>query len=74
MTRDEINVAVWAVVGSWTITIETVPKRQLILRDALVAQLLSGAICPAEVGGMIGHARDARWTSNKDGSLAYLLK
>ncbi|KVH78747.1 hypothetical protein WJ41_35140 [Burkholderia ubonensis] len=81
MTRDEINVAVnkafdanvWAVVGSWTINIETAPARQLVLADALVEQLLSGAIGPTDFDAMLSNARDAAWTPNKDGSLIYLL-
>ncbi|WP_116138086.1 hypothetical protein [Trinickia diaoshuihuensis] len=81
MTRDEINVAVnkafgvgvWAVVGFWTINIETEPKRQLVLGDALVEQLRGGAISPAKFDAMLSDARDAVWTQNKDGSLIYLL-
>jgi hypothetical protein len=80
MTRDEINVAVnrafganvWAVVGSWTINIETAPKRQLVLGEALVEQLLSGAIGPTEFDAMLGNARNAGWTLT-DGSLIYVL-
>ncbi|GJH04616.1 hypothetical protein [Paraburkholderia terrae] len=81
MTRDEINVAVnkafdsnvWSIVGSLTINIETVPKRQLVLADALVEQLLSGAIGPKDFDAALREARDATWTPNKDGSLTFLL-
>ncbi|HDR9510434.1 hypothetical protein C5615_29825 [Burkholderia cepacia] len=81
MTRDEINVAVnktfgvevWAFVGSRTINIETKPKRQLVLGDELVEQLLTGAISPLEFDAMLTNARGAVWTQNKDGSLIFLL-
>lgn len=82
MTREEIMVAVnnafdvevWASVGSWSITIETAPKRQLIFGDELVKQLLSGAIDPEEFDGMLRNLRRADWTSSNDGSLAYVLR
>lgn len=81
MTRDEINVAVnkafgagvWAVVGFWTINIDTDPKRQLVLGDALVKKLLTGAITHTEFEAMLSNARDAVWTQNKDRSLNFLL-
>ena len=82
MTRDEILVAVnkafeaevWANRGSWTITIETTPRRQLILADALVEKLKDGSIDTVEFEGILLDARDAHWAENKDSSLAYLLK
>ncbi|WP_028224964.1 MULTISPECIES: hypothetical protein [Paraburkholderia] len=82
MTRDEILIAVdaafgasaWAVVGSWSIMIETVPQRQLIIADTLVKKLTDGEVDATEFEGILHEAQGGRWTPSKDGSLAYLLK
>ncbi|HDR9179359.1 hypothetical protein VI03_25730 [Burkholderia vietnamiensis] len=81
MTRDEILRTVnrafgadaWAIVGYWNITIETVPRRQLILTDTWVHKLTSGEMDPSEFEHMLLGLQDGHWMKAVDGTWTCVL-